>query len=155
MNISLDQLKKLRHETHAGVSDCRQALEDAHGDFQKAKILLDSRGIEKAASKLGKKTSQGIIESYIHATGRVGVLVELQCETDFVAKTDDFAKLAHELALQIAAMDPKNVADLSKSQYIRDTTITIEQLVKQTIAKVGENITIARFTRFELGSNPK
>ncbi len=151
MNISLDQLKKLREETSAGVSDCRQALEDAGGDYQKAKKLLVSRGVEKAAKKADREASQGIIESYIHASGKVGVLVELRCETDFVARTDDFKALAHELCLQIAAMNPKNVAELLKSAYIRDAAVTIESLIKQTIAKVGENITVAKFTRMELG----
>lgn len=150
MNISLDLIKKLREETSAGVSDCREALEDANGDYQKAKKLIEERGFEKAAKKEGKETSQGIIESYVHA-GKIGVLVELRCETDFVAKTDEFKNLAHELALQIASMNPKNVSDLMKEEYIRDNAFTIEALIKQTIAKVGENITIKRFTRMELG----
>lgn len=150
MNISLDLLKKLREETKAGVSDCRQALEDANGDYAKAKKLIMERGLEKASKKVGKETSQGIVESYVHG-GRVGVLVEVRCETDFVARTDDFKKLAHEIALQVASMEPKDVAELLKSAYIRDAGLTIDALVKQTIAKVGENITIARFTRIELG----
>jgi elongation factor Ts len=151
MKISLELLKKLRVDTSAGVSDCRQALEDANGDFGKAKKLILERGLEKAAKKGGRKTPQGLIESYVHA-GRVGVLVELRCETDFVARTDDFKTLAHELALQIASMNPKNVKDLLASEYIRDAGITIEALIKQTVAKVGENITVARFTRIALGA---
>jgi len=150
MNISLELLKKLREDTSAGVSDCRQALEDANGDFAKAKKLILERGLEKAAKKGGRETSQGIIESYVHA-GRVGVLVEVRCETDFVARTDAFKTLAHEIALQIASMNPKNVKELLSSEYIRDASMTIEALVKQTVAKVGENITIARFTRIALG----
>lgn len=150
-NISLDDIKKLREETSAGVSDCRQALEDAKGDYEKAKKLIIERGLEKAAKKEGKETSQGIIESYIHTNGRVGVLVELRCETDFVARTDEFKHLAHELALQVAAMNPKNVDDLLKEEYIRDPKVTIKDLVKQTIAKVGENISVARFNRLALG----
>ena len=131
MNISLELLKKLREETKAGVSDCRLALEDANGGFAKAKKLINERGLEKAAKKAGKETSQGLIESYVHA-GRVGVLVELRCETDFVARTDDFKKLAHEIALQVASMDPKDVADLLKEAYIRDAGTTIEALIKLT-----------------------
>lgn len=150
MNISLDLLKKLREETSAGVSDCRQALEDANGDYEKAKKLILSRGVEKAAKKEGKETTQGVVESYVHA-GKIGVLVELRCETDFVARTDDFKNLAHELALQVASMNPKDVKELLKEVYIRDSRVTIEALVKQTIAKVGENITVARFTRMALG----
>ena len=152
MNISLDQLKKLRAETNAGVSDCRKALEEAAGDYAKAKKLLTAWGQEKAAKKEGKVTGEGVIESYIHANGRVGVLVELRCETDFVARTDAFRNLAHELALQIAAMDPKTVPDLLKSMYIRDTKTSIVDIVRQTVAQVGENITVARFIRYQLGS---
>jgi elongation factor Ts len=151
MNISLDTLKQLRAETSAGVSDCRQALEDAHGDYEKAKKLLVERGIEKAAKKEGKETKEGIIESYIHANGKVGVLVELTCETDFVGKNEAFKALAHEIALQIAALSPKDVTELLASAYIRDGKTTIADLIKLTIAKVGENITVARFTRMALG----
>lgn len=151
MNISLDLLKKLREETSAGVSDCRQALEDAKGDYEKAKKLIMERGLEKAAKKEGKETAQGIVDSYIHASGKVGVLIELRCETDFVARTDDFKKLAHEIALQVAAMNPKNVKELLASAYIRDASSTIDALIKLTIAKVGENITVARFSRLSLG----
>ncbi len=150
MVVSLDLLKKLRAETLAGVSDCRQALEDANGDYEKAKKLILARGVEKAAKKADRKTGAGLIESYVHG-GKVGVLVEVQCETDFVARTDAFKALTHELALQVASMNPKDVKTLMKSEYIRDPKLTIEALVKQTIAKVGENITIARFTRMALG----
>lgn len=151
MKISIDDLKKLREETSAGVADCRQALEDAEGNYEKAKKLLTERGLEKAAKKEGKETSQGVVASYVHATGKVGVLVELRCETDFVARTDEFKNLAHELTLQIAAMNPKDVKELLASPYIRDAGQAMEQLVKITIAKVGENITVARFTRMQLG----
>lgn len=151
MNVSLELLKKLREDTSAGVSDCRQALEDANGNYAKAKKLIMERGLEKAAKKSGRQTQQGLIESYVHA-GRVGVLVELRCETDFVARTDDFKTLAHELALQVASMNPKNAKELLAGEYIRDASLTVEALVKQTVAKVGENITIATFTRIELGS---
>ena len=151
MNISLDLLKKLREETSAGVSDCRKALEDADGNYEKAKQLLMERGLEKAKKKEGKETGDGIIASYIHSNNKVGVLIELRCETDFVARTDDFKTLAKEITLQIAAMKPKDVSDLLKSAYIRDPKLTIQDLLKSTIAKVGENITIPRFTRMELG----
>jgi elongation factor Ts len=151
MNISLDLLKKLRADTGAGVSDCRQALEDTNGDYGKAKKLLVERGIEKAAKKADRATGAGLIESYVHG-GRVGVLVEVRCETDFVARTDDFKSLIHEIALQIAAMNPKDVKALRKSEYIRDPQFTIEALIKQKIAKLGENITVAKFTRMELSA---
>lgn len=150
MQANLNDLKKLREETSAGVSDCRQALEDAGGDYEKAKKLLAERGLEKAAKKEGKETSQGIIDSYVHA-GKIGVLVELRCETDFVARTDEFKYLAHEIALQVASMNPKSVGELLKEEYIRDPSMTIAGLVKQTVAKLGENITVSRFTRFVIG----
>lgn len=149
MTISLDLLKKLREETAAGVSDCRQALEDAGGDYQKAKKLLMERGLEEAGKKEGKETSQGIVEAYVHQ-GKVGVLVELRCETDFVARTDEFRSLAHEICLQVCSMNPKNVTELLKEPYIRDPNVTIADLVKHTVAKVGENITLSRFTRIAL-----
>lgn len=151
MQVHLDDLKRLRAETAAGVSDCRRALEEAAGDYDKAKKLISAWGLEKAQNKEGKETLCGIIESYIHATGKIGVLVELRCETDFVAKTDEFRTLAHEIALQVASMNPKDVSELVKSVYIRDASITVGDLVKQTIAKVGENITVAKFVRFALG----
>jgi elongation factor Ts len=150
MDISLDLLKQLRQETSAGVSDCRQALEDAKGDYAKAKKLLMERGIEKAAKKSDRETGSGLVEAYVHG-GKVGVLVEVRCETDFVARTDDYKALAHEIALQIAAIAPKDVKALLASEYIRDPKLTIEALIKQTIAKVGENITLGKFTRMVLG----
>jgi len=150
MDISLDLLKKLRAETSAGVSDCRKALEDAGGDYEKAKKLLIERGIEKAAKKADRETGSGLIESYVHG-GKVGVLVEVKCETDFVARTDEFKALCHEVALQVAAMNPKDTKALLASPYIRDPKLTIEALVKQTIAKLGENITVGKFTRLALG----
>lgn len=151
MQISLELLKKLRSETSASVSDCREALEETNGDLEKARKLVLARSIEKAAKKEGKETSQGIIESYVHANGKIGVLVDLRCETDFVERTDDFKKLAHEIALQVASMQPKDVPELLKSAYIRDTSLTIGDLVKQVIGKLGENITVARFLRLAVG----
>lgn len=150
MTISLELLKKLREETSAGVSDCRQALVDAKGNFDGAKKLILQRGIEKASKKADRETAQGIIESYVHAD-RIGVLVELRCETDFVGRNEEFKKLAHELCLQVAAMTPKDVPELLKSVYIRDPKFTIADVVKLTISKIGENITVARFTRLVLG----
>lgn len=150
MDVSIDLLKKLREETKAGIADCRQALQDANGDYKKAKELLVERGLEKASKKEGKETSQGLIASYVHQ-GKVGVLVELRCETDFVARTDEFAHLAHELTLQVASMNPEDVKELLESVYIRDPKLTIAALIKLTVAKVGENITVAKFTRIQLG----
>lgn len=147
-------LKKLRAETSASISDCRAALEETNNDYAKAIDWLKKRGLEKAEKKSDRATSQGLIEAYIH-NGRIGVLVELLCETDFVAKTDDFKKLAREIAMQISAMNPENVETLLHQEYIRDASMTVEQLIKSVIGKLGENITLKRFSRIELGNNDK
>lgn len=148
--ISIDEIKKLREATSGGIMECRKALEETKGDQKKAAELLKKWGVEKSEKKAGRETKAGVIEAYVHS-GKVGVLVEVLCETDFVARTDDFKKLSHEIALQIASMDPKNVEVLLKQEYIRDPKVTMEQLVKQTIGKLGENIKVTRFTRMELG----
>ena len=147
---NLEDIKKLRAETSAGVSDVTKALEEASNDLNKARELLKKRGVEIAEKKKERQTFEGIIDSYIHSNGKVGVLLSLLCETDFVARTDDFKSLAHEISMQIAAMEPSNVETLLKQAYIRDNSITIEQLIKQTIGKLGENIKVKEFTRFEL-----
>src|SRR6266571_13529 len=147
-NIDLQLLKKLRQETAASIADCRRALEESDGDYKKALDWLKKRATEIAAKKSDRATSEGIIESYIHQGGKVGVLVELLCETDFVAKTDEFKNLAREIGMQAAAMNPVDVDSLLKQDYIRDGSQTIEQLVKGAIGKLGENITVKRFVRF-------
>lgn len=151
--VDVAQIKKLREETGASIADCRKALEETGSKYDKAIEWLKIHGIEKAEKKEGRQTAQGLVESYIHQNGKVGVLLTILCETDFVARTDDFKHLAHEVAMQIAAMNPKNVDTLLKQEYIRDGSLTIEQLVKQTIAKLGENIRVKAFTRYELDSN--
>ena len=128
----------------------RSLEENAGAYYEKAKKLLVALGVEKAAKKADRQTTSGLIESYVHG-GKVGVLVEVRCETDFVARTDEFKSLAHEVALQVAAMNPKDAKALLASPYIRDPKLTIEALVKQTIAKLGENITLGKFTRIVLG----
>lgn len=150
MVIKLSDVKKLREKTGAGVMDCRKALDVAKSDFNKAEKVLLERGITRAEEKSDRKALEGLIEAYIHSNGKIGAMVELACETDFVARTDDFKYLAHELVMQIAAMEPKDVENLLEQPYIRDYTITISDLVKKTIAKLGENIVIKRFVRFEL-----
>ena len=151
MAFDVKILKKIREETGFGVMDIRKALDKASGDEKKAIELLKKWGIEKSEKKADRETKAGIIESYIHGEGKVGVLLELLCETDFVARTDDFKKLAHELALQISGMNPKDVKELLTQEYIKDPGIKIDDLVKQTIGKLGENIAVSRFTRFRLG----
>ncbi len=150
-NADIQLLKKLRQETSASIADCRVALEETENDYKKAQAWLKKRGLEKAVKKSDRETSQGLVESYIHMGGRIGVLLEIRCETDFVAKTDDFKQLTREIGMQISAMNPENVEALLKQEYIRDTKMTIEELIKSVIGKLGENITIARFTRYALG----
>ncbi len=169
MEITLDQIKELREASGAGVMDCKRALEASDGDVQKAKKYLAEQGLASAAKKAHRETAQGVIESYIHAGGRIGALVEVNCETDFVARTDEFQALAREIAMQIAAMNPlavsedeplPDVADLRgdevvllKQPYIRDASKTIQDLINETIGKTGENIQIKQFQRFELGAS--
>ncbi|MEN9407016.1 MAG: elongation factor Ts [Candidatus Parcubacteria bacterium] len=151
VNVDLSLLKKIRLETGASIADCRKALEENNNDEKKALEWIKKNALTKADKKSDRATSQGLIESYIHGGGKVGVLLEILCETDFVAKTDDFKKLAHEVSMQIAAMNPKDVPALLKGEYIRDSSQTMEQLVKAVIGKLGENITIKRFQRFAIG----
>ncbi len=152
MAVDIELLKKLRNETGVSIADCRKALDETDNNFEKAKEWLKKHGIEKAAKKSDRATSQGIIESYVHGGGKVGVLVELLCETDFVARTNDFKNLAHEISMQVAAMNPKDTETLLGQEYIRDGALTIQDLIKSVIAKLGENITLKRFERLEIGS---
>lgn len=149
--VNIILLKKLRNETSVSLADCRKALEESRNDYKKALEILRKSGLEKAAKKSEREALQGMVDSYIHQNGRVGALVEVSCETDFVALTDEFKKLSHEICMQVAAMDPKNVPALLKQEYIKDNSKTIETLVKETIAKLGENIVVKRFQRFEIG----
>ncbi len=150
MAIDVNLIKQLREKTGAGVADCREALEESGGDIKKAEEFLSKKGFEKAAKKSDRETNAGLIESYIHQ-GRVGAMVEVLCETDFVARTDEFKNLAHEIAMQVASMNPKNEKTLLAQEYIRDPQITISDLIKQVIAKLGENITLGRISRVEIG----
>lgn len=151
MAIDVTKIKQLREKTGAGIAECREALDASEGDLKKAETWLREHGVSKAAKKADRETKQGIVESYVHGAGKIGVLVEINCETDFVARTDDFKKLAHEVAMQISAMNPKNVEELMEQEYIRDPKLKIVDLVKSVIAKLGENIKVTRFTRLTLG----
>ncbi len=140
---------KLREETGAGIMDAKRALTEAGGDYQKAVELLRAQGQAKADKKGARQTGAGHLETYIHG-GRVGVLLEVRAETDFVTRSESFREFAKNLALQIAAAAPETVEDLLKQNYIKDETMTIENLLKATIAKVGENIRIERFARYQV-----
>ena len=145
----LNDIQRLREATGAGVMDCKRALDDAKNDFEAAVDLIKERGLVKAEKKSERSTGAGLLETYVH-NGRVGVLLELRCETDFVARADAFRQLAHELVMQIAAMNPADIDVLSKQPCIKDESMTIEDLVKKNIALLGENIRIEKFCRYEL-----
>ena len=196
MNITAGMVKELREKTGAGIMDCKKALKECNGDVEKASEYLKKKGIADASKKSGRIAAEGTVTSYIHMGGKIGVLVEINCETDFVAKTDDFQELSKNIAMQIAAAKPLYVKredipeeviakekEIYKTQalesgkpekivekiatgklekyfseiclveqkFIRDPDKTVEEIVKETIAKTGENIVVRRFTRYELG----
>lgn len=146
----LDKIQKLREVTGLGILDLKKALEESGGDEKKALTLLQKKGVAIAEKRADRKTSQGIVAAYAHG-GRIGSLVELNCETDFVAKTDDFKDLAKDLAMQVASMCPKDLEELLEQPFIKDPSKTIKDLVTEVIAKTGENVRIGKFSRVELG----
>ncbi len=199
MEITAQQVQELRRKTGAGVMDCKKALGECKGDIEQAAVLLRKQGQARADARLSRATSEGLVASYIHAGGKIGVLVEVNCETDFVARTDEFRQLAMNLAMHIAAENPRylrpeevpaevldkekevyralaekegkpaNVLDkivegrlkkfyteacLLQQPYVRDDQVTVEQVVKDAIAKLGENIAVSRFVRYQLGEEP-
>ena len=146
--VTIEQIKQLREETAVSVQDCKKALIDAGGDLKKAKEILKKWGKDLATKKASRGTEQGIIASYIHPNKKIGVLLELDCETDFVGKSQGFQNLAHELCLQIAATREEN--PLLEQFWIKDQTKTIKDLINDYISKTGENIVVKRFTRYEI-----
>lgn len=148
--IKIDQVKQLRNKTGVSITECKEALEKAKGDIKKAREILREKGKDFAQKRLNRETKEGIIDSYIHPGMKVGVLIELDCESDFVARSDDFKKLSHELCLQIAALPPDEDNPLLEQEWVKDQTKKIKDLVDEYITKFGENITIKRFTRYEL-----
>lgn len=151
MKVPIELVKQLREETQASVAEVNSALQKSNGNIERARKILQQKGFEAAAKKGARATKQGLIEAYVHGNGKIGVLMELLCETDFVARTNEFKTLAHEIAMQVAAMNPANVEALLQQEYIRDSSKTIELLLKEAIAKLGENVTLKRFKRFEIG----
>jgi elongation factor Ts len=164
--ITTADIKALRELTGAGIMDSKKALEEADGNMDKAQEILREKGIASAAKKSDRQTDQGLVESYIHSGGRIGAMVEANCETDFVARTEDFKALAHDIAMQVAAMNPKYVDETSipegeevdpsescllQQPFIKDPSMTIDELIRETVGKVGENIRIRRFSRYSLG----
>jgi len=147
--MSIDNIQKLREITGAGVMECKKALKQAGNDFDKAISIIHENGLARAERKKERTTGAGLLETYIH-NERMGILLEIRCETDFVARSKEFKELAHNLAMQIAAMDPRDIDDLLKQIYIKDETITVLELIKRAIAKLGENIRMERFCRYEI-----
>jgi elongation factor Ts len=179
MAITTEMVRALRDETGAGIMDSKRALEEAGGNIEKAKEVLRQQGLARAGKKSDRSALQGLIEPYIHGGGRIGALIEINCETDFVARTPDFQGLAHDVAMQVAAIPPRYVsvedvpeADIAglvkefgskeeafkqvvllEQAFIKDAKKTIGDIIKEGIAKLGENIVIRRFSRFELGES--
>ena len=165
MAISIEAIKALRERTSAGVMDCRNALGDAQGDMEKAVTILHERGFAAAAKRAGRETRQGLLEAYVH-DGRIGAMVEINCETDFVARTDLFRTLAHDIAMQIASMNPRVIAvedvpadadgpaeeqALLAQPFIKDPSKRIRDLINEAVVSTGEQIRVRRFTRYVLG----
>lgn len=142
-------VQKLRLQTGAGIMECKKALTEANGDFDKAVQIVQEKGVSKAEKRADREAGAGIVHSYVH-NGRVGVLLQLNCETDFVARNDQFQALAHNLVMQIASMNPANTEELLASQYIKDPSMTVDTLIKSAIAKIGENIKVGQFIRYEV-----
>lgn len=152
MSFSMDDLKKLREETGARVMDAKKALEEAKGDFAKAKKIVEEKGLARAEKTADRETKAGYIAHYIHTNGMIGSLVELVCETDFVAKNEEFQNLGREIAMQIASMNPADVKELLAQEFIRDSSVTVEHLIKALSGKIGEKMEVRRFVRFEVGA---
>ena len=166
LDVTVAAVKQLREETGAGVMACKSALDQAKGDHDEAVKILRDQGLARAEKSVGRVATQGLVESYLHAGGRIGAMIELNCETDFVGRTPEFKALAHDLAMQVAATSPKyiNVDELPPDSeesaeevclmaqpFIKDPEQTIEQLILHRIAIVGENIRVRRFARFQIG----
>ena len=163
MDIDVKKVKEVREKTGAGIMAAKKALEDSNGDVDKAEEILKEQGLSNAMKKSGRETSEGVIQSYIHAGNKMGAMVELKCETDFVARTEEFIELTKDLAMQVAAMSPnyiysedegaENASDeeiLISQSFIKDPSLTIEDMVKSMISKVGENIKVSKIIKFDL-----
>ena len=166
MAVDVKLVRDLRDQTGAGIMDCKEALESTDGDMEKAILALREKGVASATKRVGKDTNEGIIETYLHTGGRVGAMVELGCETDFVARTEEFQKLAHDICMQIAAMGPVYINEdeiedgddrppaqtaLMLQPYIKNSSSSVGEMVRELAGKVGENIKVVRFTRLAVG----
>ncbi len=166
MAVSVELIRSLRDQTGAGIMDCKQALEDVDGDLDKAAEALRAKGLADTAKRIGRATNEGVIESYVHTGGRVGAIVELGCESDFVARTEEFQQLAHDLAMQVAAMSPvyidrEDIEDgderppaqvaLLSQPFIKNNSSSVGEMVRETAARMGENVRVIHFHRLAVG----
>jgi len=168
MKVPLESIKELRDRTSAGMLDCKEALVETHGDIEKAIEVLRERGLSVARKKMERLTTEGIVEAYVHHTAKIGALIELNCESDFVARTEEFRQLAYDIAMQVAATSPRFITTeeipekekdvnpqtdcLVNQPFIKQPEKSVQEIITETIAKVGENIKVSRFARFELGN---
>lgn len=150
--MDIEQIRKLRELTGVGMTDAKKALVDAKGDFDKALEAMRKKGFDKATKRADREAREGLVGTYSH-DGRIGVVVEVNCETSFVAKTDEFKQLVKDLCLHVCSMEPKDVDDLMKQPFVKDPEKTVEEYVKEHIAKLGENIVVRRFARIALGGS--
>ena len=150
-NYTASDVKQLREDTGAGMMDCKKALDQADGNYEQAKELVRQKGLANAEKKSDRETKEGYIASYVHATNKVAALVEILCETDFVARNDEFQAMARDVALHVVAMNPETVPALLAEQFVKDPSVTIEELVKGVSGKIGEKFVVNRFIRYEVG----
>ena len=148
--VTIEKIKNLRDKTGVSISECKNALEETKGNIDLAKEILKKKGKEFAQKQSEREAKEGLIATYLHPDKQIGVILELNCETDFVARSEDFQKLAHELCLQIAAMNPQDADSLFSQPWIKDETKIVKDLIDSYIAKLGENIVVKRFTRYEI-----
>ncbi len=146
----IEKIKQLREKTGASIGEIQQALEESGGDVQRATSRLAERLGTIAEKKRERKLKAGLVDAYVHSNGRIGVLIEVQCETDFVARNPEFREFVHDLALHAAAMEPKDVETLLEQEFVKDPGRRVSAVLDQAIGKFGENITITRFSRFEV-----
>ena len=151
MNYTAADIKNLREETGAGMMDCKKALEESNGDMDKAREWIKQRGLIKAEKKADREAKEGFIAHYVHNDHKTAALVEILCETDFVARNDEFQKMATDVAMQVVAMNPENVEELLAQDFIKDSDMTVEELVKQLSGKIGERFIVNRFVRYQVG----
>lgn len=150
MQASIEKIKELRKRTNISIAECRKALENTKGDLEKALEILKKRGTDILTKKKNRKTLEGLIGTYLHPNKKIGSIVKVSCESDFVARNEEFQKFVHEIAMQVTAMDPKDIKELLSQPYIKEVEKTVKDLLEELVAKLGENIKIDNFKRLEV-----